>query len=113
MAADNPTPVGMLEFGRPSGLARAGWHAYTRAVLPALGRLFSQEWRDVGRFLGPSIDGFTPSNRMPVTLLPAKASMPGSANSCGRMLVRWILTNPPGISIRSAPTFPKIVSRSF
>jgi demethylmenaquinone methyltransferase / 2-methoxy-6-polyprenyl-1,4-benzoquinol methylase len=51
--------IAMLEFGRPdAGLLRAGWGLYTRAALPLLGRLFSDEWADVGRFLGPSIADF-------------------------------------------------------
>ena len=51
--------IGMLEFGVPASRPlRAGWRAYTRAVLPLLGRAFSTEWLGVGRFLGPSIAGF-------------------------------------------------------
>ncbi|HEY8640352.1 MAG TPA: hypothetical protein VIL53_07580, partial [Solirubrobacterales bacterium] len=34
------------------------WRLYTRAVLPTLGRLAGRDWYDVGRFLGPSIEGF-------------------------------------------------------
>jgi demethylmenaquinone methyltransferase/2-methoxy-6-polyprenyl-1,4-benzoquinol methylase len=48
-----------LEFavpGRP--LLRQLWRLYTRVGLPGLGRLFSKDWYEVGRFLGPSIDGF-------------------------------------------------------
>jgi demethylmenaquinone methyltransferase/2-methoxy-6-polyprenyl-1,4-benzoquinol methylase len=45
-----------IEFGVPGGLARYAWWAYTRLGLPALGRLVSREWSEVGRFLGPSID---------------------------------------------------------
>ena len=51
--------VASLEFGVPArGLARALWLLYTRALLPALGRLVSRDWYEVGRFLGPSISGF-------------------------------------------------------
>ena len=51
--------IAMLEFGLPDrGPLRAGWRVYTRAALPLLGRLFSREWADVGRFLGPSIADF-------------------------------------------------------
>jgi demethylmenaquinone methyltransferase/2-methoxy-6-polyprenyl-1,4-benzoquinol methylase len=51
--------VGSLEFGvPPSAPARAAWRVYTTVGLPALGRLFSREWYEVGRFLGPSIRGF-------------------------------------------------------
>ncbi len=51
--------VASLEFGVPPlRLARWAWSFYTAIGLPALGRLASREWADVGRFLGPSIRGF-------------------------------------------------------
>jgi demethylmenaquinone methyltransferase/2-methoxy-6-polyprenyl-1,4-benzoquinol methylase len=51
--------VASLEFGVPPMLgARMAWRLYTAAGLPALGRLASREWAEVGRFLGPSIRGF-------------------------------------------------------
>ena len=51
--------VASLEFGVPPWLpARAAWRLYTAVGLPALGRLASHEWYEVGRFLGPSIRGF-------------------------------------------------------
>ena len=51
--------VASLEFGVPPRAAARGlWRAYTRAGLPGLGRLVSREWAEVGRFLGPSIEGF-------------------------------------------------------
>jgi demethylmenaquinone methyltransferase / 2-methoxy-6-polyprenyl-1,4-benzoquinol methylase len=51
--------IGMVEFGVPARPAlRAAWAAYTRVGLPALGRLASPAWEEVGRFLGPSISGF-------------------------------------------------------
>jgi demethylmenaquinone methyltransferase/2-methoxy-6-polyprenyl-1,4-benzoquinol methylase len=50
--------IASLEFMLPPhALARLLWHAYTRAVMPALGRLISRDWYEVGRFLGPSITG--------------------------------------------------------
>jgi demethylmenaquinone methyltransferase/2-methoxy-6-polyprenyl-1,4-benzoquinol methylase len=50
--------IGMLEFGVPSQpVLRAAWRAYTRVGLPAVGRLASPAWHEVGRFLGPSIEG--------------------------------------------------------
>lgn len=53
-------PVGMVEFGTPPRPApRAAWRLYTRAGLPALGALLSSDWREVGRFLGPSIEDFS------------------------------------------------------
>jgi demethylmenaquinone methyltransferase/2-methoxy-6-polyprenyl-1,4-benzoquinol methylase len=55
-------PGGMLanlEFAVPTNpLWRWLWVLYTRAVLPALGRVVSRSWFEVGRFLGPSISGF-------------------------------------------------------
>jgi len=48
--------IASLEFGvPPARLARGLWRGYTRVGLPAVGRLISPAWRDVGRFLGPSI----------------------------------------------------------
>jgi demethylmenaquinone methyltransferase / 2-methoxy-6-polyprenyl-1,4-benzoquinol methylase len=48
-----------LEFGVPPWRpARAAWRLYTAVGLPALGRLASREWAEVGRFLGPSIRGY-------------------------------------------------------
>jgi demethylmenaquinone methyltransferase/2-methoxy-6-polyprenyl-1,4-benzoquinol methylase len=47
-----------LEFAVPRGVWYPPWRLYVDAVLPAGGRLFSREWRDVGAFLGPSIRGF-------------------------------------------------------
>lgn len=48
-----------LEFAVPANpLARACWRLYTRAVMPAVGRVASRDWERVGRFLGPSIEGF-------------------------------------------------------
>ncbi len=51
--------VACLEFAVPRGPAlRGAWRLYTRVGLPALGRLASGDWQEVGRFLGPSIEGF-------------------------------------------------------
>ena len=51
--------VASLEFSVPiAPLLRALWLLYTRVGLPALGRLFSRDWYEVGRFLGPSIFAF-------------------------------------------------------
>lgn len=48
-----------LEFGvPPNPFWRTCWRLYTRAAMPAIGRLASREWYEVGRFLGPSIEGF-------------------------------------------------------
>jgi len=49
--------IGMVEFGVPPQPAlRALWRAHTRVGLPALGRLVSPAWVEVGRFLGPNIE---------------------------------------------------------
>jgi demethylmenaquinone methyltransferase / 2-methoxy-6-polyprenyl-1,4-benzoquinol methylase len=50
--------VAMLEFGLPHGVWRPLWELYVRIGLPAAGALVSPAWREVGRFLGPSIRGF-------------------------------------------------------
>ncbi|HEY2283302.1 MAG TPA: class I SAM-dependent methyltransferase [Solirubrobacteraceae bacterium] len=51
--------IASLEFGvPPRAVPRLAWRFYTAVGLPALGRVFSREWYEVGRFLGPSISGF-------------------------------------------------------
>ncbi|HWX95780.1 MAG TPA: class I SAM-dependent methyltransferase [Solirubrobacteraceae bacterium] len=51
--------IASLEFGVPPRLpARAAWRLYTAIGLPLLGGLVSRDWREVGRFLGPSIRDF-------------------------------------------------------
>ncbi len=51
--------IASLEFGVPArASARWAWRLYTAIGLPALGRVASREWCEVGRFLGPSIRGF-------------------------------------------------------
>lgn len=50
--------IACLEFCVPGGVSLWLWRLYTRLGLPALGRLASQQWYEVGRFLGPSIEGF-------------------------------------------------------
>jgi demethylmenaquinone methyltransferase/2-methoxy-6-polyprenyl-1,4-benzoquinol methylase len=50
--------IASLEFGLPDPpLRRALWRLYTRIGLPSIGRLFGGQWHEVGRFLGPSIEG--------------------------------------------------------
>lgn len=48
-----------LDFYVPPNLAaRTAWRAYTRTLLPAAGLLFGgRSWWEVGRFLGPNIEG--------------------------------------------------------
>ena len=51
--------IASLDFGvPPMPPARVLWRIYTRVGLPLLGRLVSNAWYDVGRFLGPNIEGF-------------------------------------------------------
>ncbi|MGA2614346.1 MAG: class I SAM-dependent methyltransferase [Spirochaetia bacterium] len=51
--------VASLEFAMPgASLWRALWRAYARVGLPALGRLVSREWAEMGRFLAWSIPDF-------------------------------------------------------
>lgn len=50
--------IGMVEFGRPGGIWGPLWWLYTRLVLPIAGATLSSGWREVGSFLGPSIDAF-------------------------------------------------------
>ena len=58
--------VASLEFGVPPRLpARWAWRLYTAIGLPALGRIASREWGEVGRFLGPSITGFYERHPLP------------------------------------------------
>ena len=50
--------LGNLEFHVPPRRWRWLWFVYTRGVMPVAGRVVSRAWRDVGRFLGPSISDF-------------------------------------------------------
>lgn len=71
--------VAMVEFGvPPRRVLRAAWQLYTRLVLPALGRLLSRDWQEVGRFLGPSIEGFYA--RLPLPRLAALWEEAGLTN---------------------------------
>jgi demethylmenaquinone methyltransferase/2-methoxy-6-polyprenyl-1,4-benzoquinol methylase len=58
--------IASLDFGVPPWPpARAAWRIYTGLLLPALGRLASRAWYEVGRFLGPSIRGFYAQHPLP------------------------------------------------
>jgi demethylmenaquinone methyltransferase/2-methoxy-6-polyprenyl-1,4-benzoquinol methylase len=76
--------VAMLEFGVPRGAWRALWESYVRVGLPAAGALVSPAWRDVGRFLGPSIRGFW--ERHPGDTLPSLWRAAGIRAVCLRRL---------------------------
>lgn len=85
--------LGMVEFGRPTGLWRLPWMAYTRAVLPLAGTVIGQGWREVGTFLWRSIDQFHDS--WPVSRLVAAWEEAGFDDvqirqpSLGGGLVMW------------------------
>jgi demethylmenaquinone methyltransferase/2-methoxy-6-polyprenyl-1,4-benzoquinol methylase len=85
--------AGMVEFGRPSGLWRPLWRMYTRLVLPAAGLVAGEGWPEVGRFLGPSIEGFAtgfPPDRLARIWEDAGLADVGSAqHSLGGGLVMW------------------------
>ncbi len=56
-----------LEFHAPTDpWLHAGWLAYTRTLLPAVGWLRSDAWYRTGRFLGPSISAFCRRYPLPV-----------------------------------------------
>ena len=51
--------IAMLEFSVPDApLARAGWWAQTRLVMPVLGAVTSPAWARTAAFLGPNISRF-------------------------------------------------------
>ena len=50
--------IGMVEFGRPRRFTVLPWWLYTRVALPTAGALIGHGWRQVGTFLGPSIERF-------------------------------------------------------
>ncbi len=57
-----------LEFGvPPNPLARSLWRLYVGVGLPLAGRLISPGWKEVGDFLGPSIEDLW--RRLPVERL--------------------------------------------
>ncbi len=77
--------VGMVEFGvPPRRLLRAAWRLYTRVAMPALGRLLSRDWQEVGAFLGPSIEGFYA--RVPLPRLAALWEEAGLTDVCVRRM---------------------------
>ncbi len=54
-----------LEFGVPDPPWRWWWRVHTRVVLPVGGRLVSDGWHRVGRFLGSSIEAFCRAHPFP------------------------------------------------
>jgi demethylmenaquinone methyltransferase/2-methoxy-6-polyprenyl-1,4-benzoquinol methylase len=82
-----------LDFAVPRGFWYPLWRVYTDAVLPAGGRLFSRDWRDVGAFLGPSIRDFHrrwPEERLLQTWREAGfADVRSRRLSLGGAIVMW------------------------
>src|SRR5260221_9485443 len=66
-----------LDFYVPPNLGwRASWWAYTRTLLPVAGfALGGRSWWDVGRFLGPNIEGHY--TRWPLARLVGAGETPG------------------------------------
>jgi demethylmenaquinone methyltransferase/2-methoxy-6-polyprenyl-1,4-benzoquinol methylase len=86
--------IAMLEFHvPPRPVLYPAWRLYTRVGLPALGRLVSRDWYEVGRFLGPSIDGFWRRHPLPdvVEMWRAAGIHPVEARkmSLGGGVVMW------------------------
>jgi demethylmenaquinone methyltransferase / 2-methoxy-6-polyprenyl-1,4-benzoquinol methylase len=81
-------------FVPPNAGWRAAWFGYTRTLLPAAGLLLGgPSWWDVGRFLGPNIEGFY--RRWPLERIVAAWKTAGMvdvgwrAMSLGGGLVMW------------------------
>ena len=86
--------IAMLEFFvPPKPVLYRAWWLYTRAGLPTLGRLVSRDWFEVGRFLGPNIDGFWSRHPLPVLAEMWRAAGIGSVEarkmSLGGGVVMW------------------------
>jgi demethylmenaquinone methyltransferase / 2-methoxy-6-polyprenyl-1,4-benzoquinol methylase len=86
--------IAMLEFFVPRRpVLYPAWWVYTRVGLPALGRLVSRDWYEVGRFLGPSIDGFWRRQPLPQVIDLWRAAGIGSVEarkmSLGGGVVMW------------------------
>jgi demethylmenaquinone methyltransferase/2-methoxy-6-polyprenyl-1,4-benzoquinol methylase len=85
--------IGMVEFGRPSGIWHPPWRLYTGLVLPAAGLVAGEGWPEVGRFLGPSIEDFAtrfPPDRLAGIWEDAGLSEVGFTSlSLGGGLVMW------------------------
>jgi demethylmenaquinone methyltransferase/2-methoxy-6-polyprenyl-1,4-benzoquinol methylase len=87
-------PFALLDFSVPPNIAARGlWHLYTGVGLPALGRLVSPGWAEVGRYLRPSITAFDAAYPPPALrelLLEAGAANVNTRRmSLGGGLVAW------------------------
>ncbi len=87
-------PFALLDFAvPPNAVARGLWQVYTGVGLPALGRLVSPGWAEVGRYLRPSITRFGadyPPHRLRELLVEAGgADVQVRVLSLGGGLVAW------------------------
>ena len=89
-----------LEFHvPPDPWVRAGWLAYTRGVMPAVGWLRSNEWYRTARFLGPNIDAFY--ERYPLAVQVAMWQEAGMRHvrtrtlAMGSAIVTWAVKRTP------------------
>jgi demethylmenaquinone methyltransferase/2-methoxy-6-polyprenyl-1,4-benzoquinol methylase len=85
--------VAMVEFGQPTGPWYPPWWLYTRTFLPLAGAVIGSGWRDVGRFLGPSIEGFAhaypPDRLVTVWELAGLSEVRYRRMSLGGGLIMW------------------------
>jgi demethylmenaquinone methyltransferase / 2-methoxy-6-polyprenyl-1,4-benzoquinol methylase len=86
--------IASLEFGEPAAQPwHAMWSVYTQVGLPALGRVVSREWADVGRFLAASIPEFYARNPLETLVRAWEAAGIGAvqvrAMSFGAGVVTW------------------------
>jgi demethylmenaquinone methyltransferase/2-methoxy-6-polyprenyl-1,4-benzoquinol methylase len=77
----------------PRRIWRTVWSAYTRLLLPVMGRAASPAWGEVGRFLGPSIREFYRRLPLPEQLALWRAAGIGDVRarpmSFGSGVVLW------------------------
>ena len=67
-----------------NGVARAGWSVYALHLLPLASSVISPGWKEVGRFLGPSIMSF--NERFPPPVLEDLWTGAGMHDVCTRRL---------------------------
>ncbi|MDE3097119.1 MAG: class I SAM-dependent methyltransferase [Chloroflexota bacterium] len=105
--------IAMLEFDRPGVLPlRIGWWLYTRVGLPLVGTLVSGQWRDVGAFLGRSIDRFCERYDMESVWRAAGiADVRTQTLSLGAAAVTW--GNAPAATVRPVAAPPSEARPAF
>ena len=96
-----------LEFHvPPDPWARAGWLAYTRAAMPAVGWVVSNEWYRTGRFLSGSIIEFVQRYPLPVQVRwwqeAGMRRVRTKLLSNGAAVVTWAVKSTPVLAEESA-----------